>query len=179
MLMKSTSVSPLSQGKLVGQKPPDFHDILRLFDGASLPGYLSDLMSWNTRVSSTWQWNNEKLPSSFDSPCDRVHTRACSSLHVRLDMSLIGLRGAHQGNTLGFCKSWPLIHWNKWDDVGSRGGMEHTSMWLLVSFLGCPMGSALAGVQTAPQIWCSLIMRQTICILVLVYYMTRHRSNRS
>jgi len=36
MLMKLTSVSPLSQGKLVGQKPADFHDILHLLDEASL-----------------------------------------------------------------------------------------------------------------------------------------------
>ena len=158
MLMKLPSVSPLSQSKLVGQKPANFHDILRLFDGASLLGCFSDLISWSTWVSSIWQRNNEKLPSSFDSPCDRVHTRACSSLHLQLYMPLIGLRGAHQGNTLGFCKSWALIHWNKWDDVGSGGRIEHTSMWLLVSFLGCPMGFALAGVQTTPQSWCSLIM---------------------
>jgi len=45
MLIKLTSVSPLSQSKLVGQKPANFHDTLHLFDGASLPGYLSDLMS--------------------------------------------------------------------------------------------------------------------------------------
>jgi len=45
MLMKSTSVSPLSQSKLVRQKPADFHCILCLFGGAGLLGCLSDLMS--------------------------------------------------------------------------------------------------------------------------------------
>jgi len=45
MLMKLASVSPLSQSKLVGQKPADFHDTLHLFDGASLLSCLSDLMS--------------------------------------------------------------------------------------------------------------------------------------
>jgi len=35
----------IGKSKLMGQKPADFHDILRLLDGASLLGCLGDLMS--------------------------------------------------------------------------------------------------------------------------------------